>query len=374
LDFKRIPAVDGLRTVAVLGVLWVHTWGFFNNIPLKFGLDFNRFISLGRNGVDLFFVISGFCMFLMYGSKIEKFSFENFTNFLKKRLFRIAPAFYILIAVESCNILFRDEHFPFQDFIYHLLFINIYLPLNLFSPIYWSLSTEFHFYLIFPLLFLGLKRNKDFLIRVLVLMVICMILRIFLFYFHRADISVGKTIHDFDIWFRFLEFGFGIVAAVLFINNKSLPAWLLGSRGFLIGLLISFLGRLCSLTELANYFGKQAFILMALSQLIMAFGFGLILLNVISSPSLYNRILSCKPFLFLGKISYSMYLWHYLMSQFIANYIKSRIGISNVSMNISLLLTLAILIPVSWISFKILEEPYFKRNKNAKELSYVEVF
>jgi peptidoglycan/LPS O-acetylase OafA/YrhL len=374
MKVSRIPAIDGLRTMAVLGVLWAHVWGFFNNIPWKIGVDLNRIISFGRNGVDLFFVISGFCMYLMYGSKIARFSKDSFLDFLKRRWFRIAPAFYILIAVESLRLLITDGKFPAQEFFYHLFFINIFLPKNLFSPIYWSLATEFHFYLIFPFLFLFLKNQGELLKRVLIGILICIVFRFFLFYFHRADIAAGDTISGFEIWYRFAEFGFGIIAAIIFTQSRELPGWLSGPKGFLIGLLVAFIGRICMLTEFLNHFGKWAFVIRTISEPVMTFGFGLLVLNVISSQNIFSRILSWKPFLFLGKISYSMYLWHYLIAQYISIYIISHWGITFLNMNICILLSLVILIPVSWISFKFFEEPYFRKNAKAKEMAYVEVF
>jgi peptidoglycan/LPS O-acetylase OafA/YrhL len=374
LKANRIPAIDGLRTVAVLGVLWAHIWGFFGNIPWKLGVDINRVLSFGRNGVDLFFVISGFCMYLMYGSKISKFTADHFIGFLKKRCWRIAPAFYALIVLESVRLLWISGIFPFRDFFYHLFFINIFLTKDLFSPHYWSLSTEFHFYLVFPFLFWHIKNQKDFLNRVMALMVICIFFRLLLFYTHRADIAAGETIGSFEIWYRFVEFGFGIAAAVFYKQNRSMPAWVTGAAGFIIGLLIAYLGRIFMLTEFVNHFGSWAFILRALGEPIMTFGFGIIVFSVISKESVFSRIFSWKPFLFLGKISYSMYLWHYLLAQYIAEWIIKYRGISLTGMNLCILLTLVILIPVSWFSFKLFEEPYFRKNLKAKEMAYVEVF
>jgi peptidoglycan/LPS O-acetylase OafA/YrhL len=374
MKVNRIPAVDGLRTIAVLGVLWAHIWGFFHNIPWRVGIDLNRFISFGRNGVDLFFVISGFCMYLMYGSKIARFSRDSFFDFLKRRWLRIAPAFYVLIVVESIRLLLLDGRFPFPDFFYHLTFMNIFLPKNLFSPIYWSLSTEFHFYLIFPFLFLFLKNQQDIVKRVVFGILICLACRVFLFYFHRADIASGETISGFEIWYRFAEFGFGIIVAVLFVQNRELPSWVKSAMGFIIGAVVAFAGRICMLTEFLAHFGKWAFIVRTLSEPLMTLGFGLLLLNVISSQNIFSRILSWKPFLFLGKISYSMYLWHYLIAQYLSVLIIKQWGISLATMNLSILVTLFILVPVSWISFKLFEAPYFRKSTKAKEMAYVEVF
>jgi peptidoglycan/LPS O-acetylase OafA/YrhL len=374
LKSSRIPAIDGLRTVAVLGVLWAHVWGFFNNIPWKVGIDLNRIISFGRNGVDLFFVISGFCMYLMYGAKIKEFNGAGFFDFIKKRWFRIAPAYYVLIVVESFLFLLNEGWFPFKNALYHLFFINIFLPRNLFSPIYWSLATEFHFYLVFPLLFLLLKNQRELLKRVLIGISICILLRLFLFHHYQVILAAKETISWFEIWYRFAEFGFGMITAIFYVQKRQLPAWISGISGFFIGIFIAYLGRICMLTDFLVYFGQWAFVLRAFSEPVMTAGFGLILWSVISSGNIFSRILSWKPFLFLGKISYSMYLWHYLLAQYIAAYMIKHLGISLFSMNLCIGITILLLIPLSWISFKLFEAPYFRKNTKAREMAYVEVF
>src|SRR5262245_49813726 len=96
----RIAPVDGLRALAVLGVLWWHVWMFSGNPSLSVGrvgavnLDVNRAVSAIGTGVDLFFVISGFCMYLMYAKSQSVFSAQRYAAFIKRRWWRIAPAFY----------------------------------------------------------------------------------------------------------------------------------------------------------------------------------------------------------------------------------------------------------------------------------------
>ncbi|HEY9302611.1 MAG TPA: acyltransferase family protein [Phormidium sp.] len=103
---NRIAPVDGLRAVAVFGVIWAHVWAFGSGIPVwslgKIGsinLDLNRAISVIGTGVDLFFVISGFCMYLMYAQKQTKFAWNTYATFLKKRWLRIAPNYYVAALV-----------------------------------------------------------------------------------------------------------------------------------------------------------------------------------------------------------------------------------------------------------------------------------
>src|SRR6185437_8818434 len=77
-----------------MGVLWIHSWTFHGNPRCYIGpIDFADLLAIGGNGVDLFFVISGFCMYYFYGSKNE-FSYHDFYRFIKKRWVRLSPAFY----------------------------------------------------------------------------------------------------------------------------------------------------------------------------------------------------------------------------------------------------------------------------------------
>jgi peptidoglycan/LPS O-acetylase OafA/YrhL len=90
----KIAKLDGLRALAALGVLWIHIWTIHGNPRFKIaGLDITNILALGGNGVDLFFVISGFCMYYFYAHKAT-FSYLDFWTFIKKRWQRLSPAFY----------------------------------------------------------------------------------------------------------------------------------------------------------------------------------------------------------------------------------------------------------------------------------------
>jgi peptidoglycan/LPS O-acetylase OafA/YrhL len=372
---KGIEAIDGLRTIAVLGVIWTHIWMSFDNIPWKIGsIDVNRIISFGRNGVDLFFVISGFCMYFMYGSKVDIFGIDNYKTFLVKRWTRIAPAFYFLIVVESLLFLYHIGVFPYQSFFYHLFFINIFLPVNPFSPHYWSLATEWHFYLVFPFLFIRNKEHKQLVFRIMILILICLIFRLVLFHEHSEDLVNKITIDSSAIWYRFVEFGFGIIVGKFYLSGVALPKAFRGLPGLALAFAIAYLGRICMLTEFVNLFGKYAFIVRAFGEPVMTFGFALILYNVITTKTIVSRLISSKPFLFIGKISYSMYLWHLLIAGWISRWIIHIIGESLFSFNLAIIVSLIVVIPLSWLSFKLLEEPYFRKYRVEKKQAYVEVF
>lgn len=125
----RISKIDGYRTIAVVGVVWTHVWSFFGNPPIIiFGLNIAGLLSFGGTGVDLFFVISGFCMYLMYVSKERQFNFHNYWVYLKKRFIRIAPAFYT--AIFAYSLIAANFNLIEIDWKYNLLnasFVRTYL-------------------------------------------------------------------------------------------------------------------------------------------------------------------------------------------------------------------------------------------------------
>lgn len=357
---SRIKPIDGLRACAVLGVLWAHIWMFFDNIPFYLGgKDINRFLSFGGIGVDLFFVISGFCMYLMYAKKSETFSLQSYLSFFKKRWLRIAPAFYLAVIVESLIYLVKSGLFPYQTMVSHLLFLNIFFDSQILSPSFWSLATEWHFYLILPFLFIGLKGRYSLVSRVLLLCAICVGFRL---YNYRGNLFLtGQTISSDMIWYRFIEFGWGIIAAWYYLNVEGLPKWLKGNPGFLIAAIIALLGRGLMANELLAKFGNLAFVGRAMGEPVLTLGFALMILNLVQSESAFQKVLSTSFFQFIGKISYSFYLWHWILASNLSFYIKHRYGTSNLVFEISFLLSFVILVILSWISYKWLEEPYFKK-------------
>jgi peptidoglycan/LPS O-acetylase OafA/YrhL len=358
---NRIKPLDGLRAFAVLGVLWAHVWMFYSNVPLFFGgKDVNPILGSGGFGVDLFFVISGFCMYLMYGKKSEmQFTLAQYTQFLTKRWRRIAPAFYAVILFECLFHLYKDGMFPFRSLLFHVTFLNIFDGQNVLSPPFWSLATEWHFYLVLPLIFIRDSHRKWLVLRIAALMFICVVFRIF--YFQEQNLSEGKPIATDPIWFRFVEFGWGMLAAIFYLRKRILPKIFSNNIGVALALTIVMLGRMCMVTVFFNRFGDYAGFVRAVGEPIMTFGFAILVLNVIYSKSILQQVLESKPILFMGKISYSMYLWHWIISLYISYMIMEFTGVSNVGLQLSFLISILAIIPVSYLSYKYLEMPYFKK-------------
>ena len=354
MDKKRIQPLDGLRALAALGVVWIHTWSFFGNPALSVGgFDFYKLIAITGNGVDFFFVISGFCMFLMAGNKLNHFG--NYFEFLKKRLLRIAPAYYTSIFVYAVIQEYGDPSFSFcYNVFFHLIFLNNVITGNTISGPFWSIGTEWHFYMVLP--FLMFVAEKLSLIKTVFFFSIFSIL---LFCF----VNLGYLNYGWwetQILIRFPEFGVGIAAGYYFLKNKKLPRLFLGVKGIFIALAVMYLGRVMMYTEFLQKVGSFAFLFKSLADTIMTTGFGLLLYHVITESSMLSIFLSTKPITYLGRISYSIYLWHSLVFLLLSSLLRS-LPFQNYNPLLGFIIVGGFTILISHFSYNYLEAFYFKK-------------
>jgi peptidoglycan/LPS O-acetylase OafA/YrhL len=361
---SRIASVDGLRAIAVLGVIWAHIWSFGCNTPVwsigeigSVNLDINRAISMVGTGVDLFFVISGFCMYLMYARKQKKFVWSTYFLFLKKRWLRIAPAFYASILVCAIIIYLLKNPFPWLSILAHLSFTQILFPntVNLAAP-FWSLATEWHFYLILPLFILA-TRYFGFWRAAFITILISIGFR---FWLYRSPSDL-EAFWKAQIPARFIEFAWGICVAELYTIGKTPPKFLRNELGFIIAFSIAYLGRMLMVTEVTQLAGTFGYLLKIFAEPILSLGYGLMVWNVISTYSIFQKGLSHSVLQGIGKISYSLYLWHWYPSIWIAQGLVKQTGATPITQHAAFLIALAILIPFSWFSYIWLEAPYFRR-------------
>ena len=351
---QRIKPLDGLRAFAALGVIWIHSWGFCSNPALNvFSVDFYKIIAIAGNGVDFFFVISGFCMYLMIDK--NTFTINGYMHFLSKRFLRIAPAFFASVMVYALIIKTNNPQFDFwYNVLFHFLFLNNVVTSNTLSGPFWSIGVEWHFYMILPILIELSKR-------------ISIINAVILFSFFSLSFFCFANLGYFQVlWWenqvitRFPEFGCGIIAAHFFIKNYKIPKFLAGTIGLFLGFGVMYLGRIMMFTPFLLKIGSFAFIFKAISYTVMTTGFAFILYHVITIPSLLSKVLSYRVFSYLGKISYSIYLWHSLAFILLWKYIiqinKGALNVVIVFICISLLSVI-----IAHFSYKFLESFYFKK-------------
>ena len=179
----RNAAMEGLRAYAVLLVFLAHSLASYATVFRHVNLDSYAarsipslvgeaapeptwrcyFVGKSQFGVELFFLLSGFSICRIVSSTKQQFSYGHF---LRKRFFRIYPAF--LISLLTCTLLFTRWQwitFGAATFCENLLLLNglngvAGINIQAYNCVTWSLFYEFAFYLVFPLLFLLLRKPR----------------------------------------------------------------------------------------------------------------------------------------------------------------------------------------------------------------------
>lgn len=357
---KRIIQLDGLRTLAVFGVIWAHTWAFIFQTPaLNIGINWAKVISFFGTGVDLFFVISGFCMYQMYAGKQTTFELQSFIQFIKKRWLRIAPAYYVCVFITGLIFFLQFGVIPYKETLVNILFINnTGIPLDNPHLIFhfWSLSVEWHFYLLLPLLIhsffhYGFKKT------IIIVLLINLLLKFILNY----SFSEFAPYWSSQIFNKFMAFGFGIIVAKLYTHNYKIPVLLSGNIGFLVALLIAYLGRIAMTNEVLNFSGNLLPLLNTINEPILALGYALMVWNVISSTSIFARFFSNSIVVYLGKISYSIYLWHWIVCSSLGVFIVKYLGYGFWANQAGFVAIMIVTIFIAHFSYQWFESFYFKK-------------
>ncbi len=364
----RIKVLDGLRAIAVMGVIWAHIWMFCGTPAGKIlQFDIAKLISFFGTGVDLFFVISGFCMYLMFVSKQSGFSVKYYIDYLKKRWLRIAPAFYVAILVYGlAAVSFQVQNFELIYALKHALFIrNFFFDISHYAPHFWSLCTEWHFYIVLPLLVWAISKYSFWkVIGVSLLLCICFRLLIWI---PNKD---PYNIIDYSIANRLVEFLMGVMAAKLYLSKTS--KWYLNSmKGLLLGVTIAFAGRLLMTAQLQERMDIIGVLSRTFNLPMLTFGYGLVLINALNFESAFSAFMRSKLMQLVGKYSYSMYLWHWIVTENLTRYMLGKWNIDGfAAVNIIFLLSMLILIPLSALSYHFLEAYYFNWQKARQASKY----
>jgi peptidoglycan/LPS O-acetylase OafA/YrhL len=153
----RLPALDGLRAAGILVVLVGHLAGT-RNMPLQLSRET---AELAEFGVRLFFVISGFLITTLILGEHERTGTVSLREFYVRRTYRIFPAFYTYLATVSLLALLGFIVMLNGDFLAAGTYtMNFHRPRAWYVGHLWSLSVEEQFYVAWPAIFLLLKKRR----------------------------------------------------------------------------------------------------------------------------------------------------------------------------------------------------------------------
>ncbi|MFP7300387.1 acyltransferase family protein [Neobacillus niacini] len=305
---RYMPGIDGLRAVAVLGVILYHL-----NIPWFQG---------GFSGVTVFFVLSGYLITDILIDEWQKNNKIDFLRFMIRRFRRLAPAVLVMIFLVSLWVIVTN-HPSFEklrsDFLPSILYITnwwyIIREVSYFdsfghaSPFthLWSLAIEEQFYLLWPLLmilgFTFIKRKRVQVLAILIGVVISAWLMAIL-YLPGDDPS--RVYYGSDT----RAFSLLLGAALAFVwpsqrLSKTVPrhaGLVLEIIGITSFLLIVILFMVTSQFDSFHYQGGMLFLSIVTILVVAALA---------HPASQLAKWLSVKPLLWIGVRSYGIYLWHY---------------------------------------------------------------
>lgn len=287
--------ITGLRAIAATMVIIIHTGAFWD-----FG-DLGRAItSAGKNGVDIFFVISGFTVAKTF---LEA---KTYSDYLTRRAARILPLYWLVISVATA--LWWSGYFSYPDwmeslgakpdfynFFMHLSMVSYldYRVANSLAGVEWTIPVEVFWYVMLPFC-LGFTRTPG---RLIMAIIFVLMLTAVMSYLSKITFGTVLPVKWSPIAHGHLFF---IGAAAYFLRKKfenthlaRAQYWIGGAAlFFIVGVVVDFGGRAEVLA-----LGTAIFI---------------VVLTPERSRTL-NRMLTARPLLFLGTISYSLYLTHWII-------------------------------------------------------------
>jgi peptidoglycan/LPS O-acetylase OafA/YrhL len=363
----RIPAVDGLRAMACLMVVVYHSWEFAGGPKLVVPLvhfDLARVVTHFSRGVDLFMVLSGFCLFLPLCKTAESIYKFSAKAFFKRRIRRIVPPYYAsLVFVTLFPIalvaLFHALHKPAKwqplptplDIVTHLTFVHSLLPQTWksWNSVAWSLGVEAHFYLMFPLAVLGFRRfGMKF------IWWSCAVSALYLAIAGQLTLTSSEDVKMVAglFWLaRWSEFVAGMAAAWLVANYRRSGTAIAGGTGRLM-ICASAALLLVGMCAPTRDFINVALLSLSGAMLVI----GLTASRVNSKWSFESR-----PMVWVGTRSYSVYLLHATILYYLGQLLKVVLhGKPMPTLVVLLTVGVVIVLVISDLFFYRFERPFLK--------------
>lgn len=355
-----VESLDGLRAVAVLAVLLYHA-GFPG-------------ASLGWLGVDLFFVLSGFLITTILANEYHSRGRISVVKFWGRRVFRLIPAYWLYLGALTVFLIHSgveivDAHgwTPTTYMASLWLYFNNYVPpgglwehQQVFTAHLWSLAVEEQFYLVWPILcWVSLSTKRPYLLAFGLLLIIAA----FRFY-SESTFELRRMIYT-----RGDGIVFGCAAALLLYCHQhsvwakqlAISVYRYSVVAFTVTLVVVLTGMdsigLIEMFEIHRYF-----------QPILVFLFSVIVMMLwrCSDDGLGKVLSTQKILVYIGKISYGVYLYH-----MVAHFLTWDVLLVNVEhwpklvkYSLRLLVFLSLTLIIATLSYYLVERPFLKRKKH----------
>ncbi len=396
---QEIAALDGLRALAALSVLVYHATATAGAKTIIAGHDLTWTYFFSESGVDLFFTLSGFLLFLPYARAIlGGRAAPRAREFYRRRALRILPAYYVCLGVLAlAQFSVYASPVGAQNVLAHLTLLHDISPAfnRTISGPFWTLAVEWQFYLMLPLIAAVIARvsgGSPWRLVAGVVGVIALALAL-----REVDAALaanrsalpGSAAPWIDLAQRvvigsqgkYLEvFGVGMLCSVIYTLLKQRAGALATRRVQMAGLALLGLALLSYLALAPQVYERRNAILaafylalrptdaeMILGPLALGMVYGALTLGALLAPPLLRAPFEWGPLRFVGLISYSLYLWH----EAIINLIFPRIPVTGGFARgaVALAIGLCVAIPFAYLAYQLVERPFLRWRRAGASVS-----
>ncbi|GAC1310660.1 MAG: acyltransferase [Vulcanimicrobiaceae bacterium] len=368
----RLEPLDGLRGVAIALVLWFHVWQITWLRADVHGLgrtfNFNAIPEAGFVGVDLFFFISGFCLFVPYArARFDGRPRPALATFVARRARKILPSYYVslalVVALGAAH--FGSARDALVQIVAHATFVHVFDDATYggINGVLWSLAIEVQFYVVFPLVAWCATRAPA---------LVCASLAGGALAYRLAVAPHEDAAHQMEQLPGTLDlFAAGIFTAHAYRALATRAPQLAGRRSLWTALACA--GAVASAWTLqsaydARFTSGWPGLWEVWGRSAMSFAFAALTLGSLFAARMWQRALANPALLFLSGISYNLYLWHQVVARALrdARVPGWRPADPHADATWALALTgmsFVAAIAVAWLATALVERPFLGRTR-----------
>lgn len=403
---STILALDGVRAFATIAVITFHInslvanslWDMPTN-PLS-----SAFETFGGSGVTLFFVLSGFLLFMPYAKALLfQTHWPSARRFYLRRVLRIIPGYYVALVLMI--LLFQRQYLQPNHWRDLLLFFTFFMDSSaatwrqLNGP-FWTLAIEWQFYLLLPLIALGFSYIAGRFVhasphrRLLVMLSCCLVLIVggltvryaggYLMQHPRETFHMPPLLIRLALFFlygqqgKYLEnFAVGMAISLCYVftqhpafgqelqaKMRHLSMWI-----WRFGVLVLTFTAIWHYQVLVNntsvftpFFGPLTAVFDWLNEMMIALGYGACMAAILFGCRGLKALFEWPPMRWIGLISYGLYMWHLPLLLFFRDQILQPYFQTTVYQSYALywLWAVVVIVPVALASYMWVEKPWLK--------------